>query len=62
MRCKIGVLSIGLMKEMLQKEISSMNLNADFIFSDTMLWTDSKLPEEVSHADVFFQWSAFKNP
>ena len=30
-----------------------MNLNADFIFSDTMLWTDSKLPEEVSHADVF---------
>ncbi|WP_101910313.1 sigma 54-interacting transcriptional regulator [Marasmitruncus massiliensis] len=53
MRCKIGVLSVGLLKQSLSDEIDAMNLPADFLYSDTMLTDDMELPREVRNADVF---------
>lgn len=53
MRCKICVLSVGLLKRALSDEIHSMDLPADFIFCDTLETSDGGLPREARSADVF---------
>lgn len=52
MLCKIGVVSIGLLSRVLMREIESMNLPANFIFSETMLAPGMALPENLETADV----------
>lgn len=52
MRCKIGVLSIGTLSRALIQEVNFLNLDADFVFSETLLYEGMELPRALEDADV----------
>lgn len=52
MRCKIGIVSIGMLSRALAQEVDYLNLDADFIFSETLMNERICLPAELEDADV----------
>ena len=52
MRCKIGIVSIGMLSQALTQEVNYLNLDADFIFSETLMNERMRLPAELEDADV----------
>ncbi len=52
MRCKIGVLSIGTLCKALIQEVNFLKLDADFVFSETLLYEGMELPASLGDADV----------
>lgn len=52
MRCKIGVLSIGTLSRALIQEVNFLDLDADFVFSETLLYEGMELPRALEDADV----------
>ncbi|MDO4277426.1 MAG: sigma 54-interacting transcriptional regulator [Lachnoclostridium edouardi] len=52
MRPKIGMVCIGPIGQALIKAIDDMNLDADFILSDSIAKDETQLPPELSKADV----------
>lgn len=37
MRCKIGIVSIGMLSRALAQEVEYLHLDADFVFSETLM-------------------------
>lgn len=52
MRCRIGVVSIGLLRKYLHNTVVAMDLPADFIFSDKLMQGVDRLPQELEKVDV----------
>ena len=52
MKPRIGVVCTGQIGRALIQAIEFMNLDADFVLSDTILWDESRLPTELKKADV----------
>ena len=52
MKPKIGVVCIGQFARALIKAIESMNLDADFILSDSITKDETTLPPELAKSDV----------
>lgn len=52
MRCKIGIVSIGSLSLALTREVEFMKLDADFVFSETLMCEGMSLPAEVDDVDV----------
>lgn len=52
MRCKIGVLTIGTLCKALIQEVNFLKLDADFVFSETLMYEGMGLPDSLEDADV----------
>ena len=52
MRCKIGIVSIGMLSRALAQEVEYLHLDADFVFSETLMDERITLPIELEDADV----------
>ena len=52
MKPTIGVACIGQIGREIEKAIQTLNLNANFILSDTLIKDESRLPAELMKADV----------
>lgn len=52
MRCKIGIVSIGSLSLALTREVEFMKLDADFIFSETLMCEGMSLPAALDDVDV----------
>lgn len=52
MRCKIGVMSVGTLSKALIQEVNYLKLDADFVFSETLMYEGVGLPATLEDADV----------
>lgn len=52
MRCKIGIVSIGMLSQELTQAVNGLSLDADFIFSETLMTEGMRLPHALEDADV----------